>query len=522
MKINRKRTIVGLLSIFLLCALMLFIVQCRLERMTTHFLADKIPRHIQLNYENIDINIYTGTLEMSDLSIDIFNSQTLEHRSSVAIDTLMMEGFSYWDYFVNKTLAWDDILLLNPRIAKYPAELKNEDTNNGPEEDITIRKPWIVKRLRIQNGKFAQLRDGQARPGITIEAFNATLTDCNLDTKNIRNIIPFQYKDLSFSLREFYMELGAYEILSIGFLEIEDKVLVAEKLTLKTKYGKQELSSEIRAERDHTRLEIPAVRITDPSLGIKDSLLAVAAGSAILEKPRLEVYRDKLVADDLTHKRMYGRMLRELPFHLELPRLDIHKGYAKYEERVDPNTKAGQIIFNDIDASLLNVSNIYESPEKTEISASALFMDDAKVKFDWSFDMNDPEEFFIAKCSFTDFNAANINSFLESNMRMRIEGYINSMYFTVSGNEVKSSGEMKMKYRNLNFMILKEDRSGINKLLTTIGSVFIKQNQDTETPDFRYGQIETERDATKSFFNYLWLNVRSGVRSTLTGDGKKE
>ncbi len=522
MKINRKRTVVGLLSIFLLCALMLFILQFRLERMTTHFLANKIPRHIQLDYENIDINIFTGTLEMSELSVDIFNRQTLEPRSSVAIDTVKMEGFSYWEYLVNKTMTWDDILVLNPRIAQYPAKLKKEDGDAGPEEDIEIGKPWIIQRLRIQNGTYAQLRDGQARPGITIDDFSATLTSCSLDSNSIANPVPFQFRDLSFSLKDFNMEVGAYEILKIGFLEMEDKVLAAEQLTLKTKYGKQELSSKIRAERDHTTLVIPGIRVTDPSLGFEDSLLTVAASSATLESPRLEIYRDKLVADDLSHKRMYGRILRELPFQLELPRLDIHKGYARYEEMVDPNAKAGQIIFNDLDANLLNVSNIYKSPEKTEINATALFMDDAEVKFECSFDMNDPEESFVAKCSIIDFNAANINSFLVSNMRSRIEGYVNSMYFTISGNEVRSAGEMKMKYRNLDFVILKQDRSGINKLLTAIGSVFIKQNQNTETPDFRYGQIEAERDATKSFFHYLWLNVRSGVRSSLTGDGKQD
>lgn len=522
MKITGKRTLIGLLSIFLLGALVLYIVQCRLERMTTHFLSEKTPRHIQLDYEKLAINILTGTLEMKVLTVDIFDRQTLEHRGSAAIDKVVMKGLSYRGYFVDKAMEWDDLLVINPRIAHYPAELEKEDGDAGQEEVFEIGNPWLFKTLRIQKGSYARLGKGQAKPGITVKEFNATLEGCRLDSDTIGDIFPLEFNNLTFSLRDYHMLLGDYETLTIGDLEIEDKVLLANQLTLKTTYGKQELSSKIRTERDHIMLAIQGLRINNPGLGTKDSMVYISADSVFLERPRLEIFRDKLVADDPNHKKMYGRMLRELPFRLELPRLEIQKGYVAYEEKADPQAKAGQIIFNDLDASMLNVSNTYESPLKTEILASALFMDDAKVELDWSFDMNDPEEFFIAKGSFIDFNASSINPFLESTMRSRIEGYVNSMYFTVSGNSANSSGEMKMKYRDLDFVILKEDRSGINKLLTTIGSIFVKQNQNKDTPDFRYGQIEAERDATKSFFNYLWLNVRAGVKSTLTGNGRKE
>ena len=522
MKITGKRTLIGLLSIFLLGALVLYIVQCRLDRMTTHFLSDKIPRHIQLDYEKVAINIFTGTLEMNELTVDIFDSQTLEHLNSIAIDEVLMKGLNYRGYFVNKTMEWDDVLVVNPRIAQYPAEIEKGDRDAGQKEVFDPGNPWHFKKMRIQNGSYARLGKGQARPGITVEEFNATLEGCRLDLNSIGNIFPLEFNDLTFSLQDYYMILGDYETLSIGNLEIEDKVLVAKQLTVKTTYGKQELSSKISRERDHIRLEIPDFRINNPSLGSKDSMVYVAADSVFFERPRLEVYRDKLVADDPNHKKMYGRLLRELPFLLDLPRVEVQNGYVGYEEKTDPQAKAGRIIFNNLNARLLNVSNTYESPLKTEILAGAQFMDDAKVELDWSFDMNDPEEFFIAKGSFIDFNASSINPFLESNMRSRIEGYVNSMYFTVSGNAANSSGEMKMKYRDLDFVILKEDRSGINKLLTTIGSIFVKQNQNKEAPDFRYGQIEAERDATKSFFNYLWLNVRAGVKSTLTGNGRKD
>ena len=438
---------IALLCIFVLCALLLFILQSRLERIAPRLLADTIPRHIRLDYEELNINVLTGSLGLKELTVDILDRHTLEPCGSVTIESLRMKGLSYWKYFIN-----------NYRI----------------------------------------------------------------DSSASREIIPFTYENISLSLRQFYTELGAYETLTIDSLKLENKVLVVNQLALKTRYAKKELSARIGVERDHTTLEIPGLRLIDPQLEFRDSLFLIAADAAFLDRPYLEIYRDKLVADDPKPKKMYSRMLRELPFRLNIPKLDIHKGHVGYEELVDPEARAGRITFTNLNARLLNVSNTYKAPEKTEISASALFMDSAKVKLQWSFDVNNPEEFFIAKGSFSDFNAASANSFLESNMRLRVAGQVNSMYFTISGNRAQATGDMKMKYRNFDFVILKEDRSGINKLLTALGSIFVKQNRNTETPGYRDGRIEAERDATKSFFNYLWLNVRSGITNTLTGDGKKD
>lgn len=81
---------------------------------------------------------------------------------------------------------------------------------------------------------------------------------------------------------------------------------------------------------------------------------------------------------------------------------------------------------------------------------------------------------------------------------------------------------MKMKYDDFKFNILRKKSSKVNKFLTAIGNIFIKDGDKNTNPEgFRYGDIEAERDPTKSFFNYLWINVKSGVISTLTGNGEK-
>jgi len=79
-----------------------------------------------------------------------------------------------------------------------------------------------------------------------------------------------------------------------------------------------------------------------------------------------------------------------------------------------------------------------------------------------------------------------------------------------------------MRYEDFEFSVLKKNRLGVNKLLTFLGNLFINDGSKSDEDGFRYGDIEVERDPTKSFFNYLWMNVKEGMVNTMVGKGKKE
>ena len=65
-------------------------------------------------------------------------------------------------------------------------------------------------------------------------------------------------------------------------------------------------------------------------------------------------------------------------------------------------------------------------------------------------------------------------------------------------------------------------KDNVNKFLTTIGNLFVNDGSKTDEDGYRHGTINVNRNQTKSFFNYLWLNVQDGLISTLTGNGEKK
>ena len=200
--------------------------------------------------------------------------------------------------------------------------------------------------------------------------------------------------------------------------------------------------------------------------------------------------------------------------------LKIENGRVQYAEQVSEQSKAGNIVFTELNSEITNLSN--RSTEPILFKNKAKRMGVAPLLVDWSFYTENGADLFKASRIIKNFKTAAINPVLESNLRSRAKGAINELYFTISGDTYVSSGTMKMNYNDFEFVVLKKNRLGVNKVFTVLGKICTNDGSKTDQNGYRFGEISLKRDPTKSFFNYLWINVQDGIISTFTGNGKKK
>ncbi len=374
----------------------------------------------------------------------------------------------------------------------------------------------------MQNGGLNLLQQAEDSIALGVRNVNFSVTHARTGPELITKKIPLDYDDYELNADSLYLDLGPYEELEVSTLLWNQAQAKVTDLQLRSKYDKAELSRHLTTERDYIDLSIPKMDLDSIRFGFEKDTFFLVTGPGTIQKPNLEMYRDKLIDDDKTTKKLYSRSIRQLPIHIGVPKLEIVNGKLVYSERVADISDPGKLYFKGLNATISNISNRYPPGEKTSIQAETQFMGHADMTLDWSFDVNRTNDAFLAAGTVSNFNTESINPFLKSNLRATASGTIDQMYFTVSGDAISSAGDMKMKYDDFKFQVLKKDRSGINKFLTAVGNLFVNSGSDTDSEGFRYGSIKAERDPTKSFFNYLWLNVRDGTLSTLTGDGEKQ
>ncbi|MEO9891039.1 hypothetical protein [Aurantibacter sp.] len=520
MQINKRSRgiITFLIGAILLLIIAVFSIQFYLESRIKNHLARKIPNHIAVAHKELNVNVLSGAVSIKNISGSV-KHQNDSVYARFSADMLGLSGFSIWQFFINDKIKISQITLDKPilRISNN----RTTDNNSSAKKSFELNRNISIGELQIDDGNIELINNASDNVQLRLNNMDLKMYDVRLDSTIINNKIPFTYEDYTLDVNDVFFKLNKYESLRIDALNIANRNLEISHLAIDSNYSKKELSTIIEKERDHISLAINEVLIGDLNFGVNDNRIFVTASSGVLKHPISTIYRDKLVADDLSKKRLYSQTLRELPIAISIKQLMIKNGQLAYEELVDADTDAGRIYFDQINADILGISNL-DSAGNISINAEAMFMKSSPMTLEWSFDVNDRNDSFTAMGTFKDFNAESINPFLESNMRSRATGMAEEIYYTISGNGVQSKGDIKMKYRNFEFVILKKNRLGINKVLTAIGNIFIKENSKTDANGYRHGRIEVERDQTKSFFNYLWLNLKNGIGSTLIGNGEKE
>tara|TARA_R110002073_G_scaffold72537_1_gene177098 strand:- start:59416 stop:60957 length:1542 start_codon:yes stop_codon:yes gene_type:complete len=492
----------------------LLFLQYKFKSEIINTIENKLPPNIQLNYDKIDVNVFSGVVKMDSLTIKLFSTNDTI-ITTLNANNFKITGFSLWQLLMKNTIYIEDVIFENPDLEYYQYQQAKE-LNSNKEFDKIIN----INKISFLNGSLKIKNETKDRLLLRMDSIYFTMNDLNTDSDKIKGKIPFDYHGFQLKSQQLFLNLSTYEELKISSLSVKNDKFELKDVHLKTKFTKEKLSAKISLERDHIQLHIPELTLNGLDYGFNNNKFYLTIDRSLMVKPSLKLYRDKTIADDLNIKSMYSKKLRELPFDLSLHHLKITEGYISYAENVDTIDEAGELFFNDVNADLTNLTNRSNKGGNTAISTTSNFMGKAPMDLSIRFDVGNKNDVFLTSGQFKNFNAEIANTFFESNLNAKAEGIIEEVYFTFNGNNLKSKGDLKMKYKEFKFEIL-DKKNRVNKLLSAIGNLFVNDGSKTDQDGYRYGEIDVERDKTKSFFNYLWINVQDGLVSTLTGKGEK-
>ena len=335
-----------------------------------------------------------------------------------------------------------------------------------------------------------------------------------IDNNTIARKIPLDYKNYEAKSDTLFVKVSAFENLTVQDFSIQNRTANFKNLELKTKYSKQELSKLISKERDHYDLSVPSLSVEGIDFGFKQNRFYAKSKKVSLTEPSLELFRDKLVADETKTKPLYSKMLRELPFALTVDSLKISDAKIVYEERQNAENMGGSINFENLNAAMAHVSNTYESPTKTEIKINANFMEKTPISVNWSFDVQNKNDQFLFSADVGHLVADRLNSFTQPNLNVKLQGSTNQTYFTIDGNNDTSNITMKVNYSDFKVTLLQKEGEK-NNFLSAIANIFISKNSKKKDEYYKEGTAEATRNKNKSVFNYLWINVKNALQKIL-------
>ncbi|WP_124979629.1 AsmA family protein [Nonlabens xiamenensis] len=486
-----------------------------LKNKIQNFIHQGMGSTVNAQYADLEVSLWNGSAKLDSLYVSITNKADTVTHTNMTASKLSLKDLSYWDYLFHNEIHISSIILSAPHIKYYKHKRHPADTTTHTDPVPLQQLTFKLDQFEIDDARI-EIRDGKGKtPLLKSGRSSLHLTDIKITPESVQQKIPLTYQEIELNVDSLSVRTSDYDHLNTGEITASGSTITVMDLHLLPDYSKSKLSQVLNRERDHTTLKIPQTTIDEYEVSFKNDQLYITAEKLEISQPDLDIYRDKQVADDNRVKPLYSEMLRELPFSLAIDSVQITKASITYEEKAKEDQPAGTIDFTSLDMQIDHLGNRQEKGTRTTLHAEGLFLQSSPLVVDWSFDVQDQTDQFNFAASLSQLPAENINDFSVPNLKTAFEGSLQKIYFDIDGNNHTSNVKMKMKYDDFKVKILQSNDFKVNDLLSGIANLFVNKDSKDKGQEFINGKATAERNKTKSFFNYIWINIKNGLVDTM-------
>jgi len=121
----------------------------------------------------------------------------------------------------------------------------------------------------------------------------------------------------------------------------------------------------------------------------------------------------------------------------------------------------------------------------------------------------------------SEMEVSELNPILEENAFLSVtSGKINTLNFSFSANNTKTTGNLKLLYQGLDFAVMNkqtgETTAIIEQVKSLIANLVVLESNQMPGEEVRLGVIEYERDPERFLFNYVVKALMTGMKTSIT------
>ncbi len=465
-----------------------------------------------LAVRQLDFNKAKELISISNLSYDQVNG-----AASTLLPSTRIIGLDLNAYVNGKDLKLDSIKLESPDIVLVHDTTKEvKSSSASPFPEILDVGYFSSTNTEIE------LRDSQ-NSTYAIHQGTIQIRDFYSDGK-IKWDRFFSYaQNASVSGKDFSMPLKHGYQLSIDqyALQHPQSSLTLDGFTLKSEFTPEQFSSTLTAQDNWFDVEVERIEsqgvdfdraLTEQEYHVEKVLFA---GTDAL------IYRDKSVPFLALHDRgLPQTMLKNINERIYIDTLQV-LGDLVYQEKPVKNKEVGVLSFNNLNASLYNITTVEnEASKPMHLYSRGRLADTANFKVNVWFEMNDPEDQFTFSGEINDFYLVALNKMLKPVANINIkDGYAEQIDFHFVANNELARGEMKLRYNDLKIQILKDETHHLKGhsqgIKTFFANTFVVDDKNPSFIVLKPGVIFQPRDTSRAIFQYWAKSLLSGAVSSI-------
>src|SRR5690554_2084741 len=491
-----------------------------------------------VGFGNIRVDYdYRGTfLELSEVKISPGETITGKNkiRFNLQFEEASLTGFSWLGFLFQNSIQLDSAYIQNLRVESITPPLdslvKNKETRT--DRTGTDYDQVAVKRVRINRVSFEDkdsYTDSTRLSIIDLFVFGDGFILTKEDLSDPEAL--FQVDHIEGYLNQAAVHLNGFRNVVYAHdlsFNTADKKMSIDQLRFNNKLPKYDYTNQFQYETDWIQLKEGTVTLEE-----MDFQSFLRKGDVKAQKLRIndidiEVFRDKRKPENLAKRpAMIHEIFRNLPLQLDFQEVELNNGYVSYEERPENDApRSGKLFFDEINATILGATNFPESlkdNDEMKLNASGRLIGEGKIDLEVTYFLSDTTGKFLMKGTIGSMDLAKLNTMIEPATKVSLkQGKMNGMFFNISANDLEGTGEVIIKYEDLEIEILDGDFGYDQNIFQRIGSFLanrlIIKSQNPDKDELKKGEVYYLRDQHKFIFNYWWKLILSGLKSTLTGN----
>jgi hypothetical protein len=497
-----------------------------------------------LQYADLNMNILTGSLSLYKVSLvrdsAIYKKLQQQHKApkflyTFSADQVNLRYFKAIRYFRHKDLSAGALELNNPSIV-LELNSRNIDTTVHRNAYQNINKKinsLYIGSLLLNNInlKYTYIKKDSSLVITQLSQLQVHVKDFLIDSVALKDPTRFLYaRNYEINLKDYKSRTPD----SLYWMHVRDVSYSAAEQTLKVgqfsvepRYSRQQFDIKVKTQRDRydVRLNDIALLRLQPRMLLEDQV--IWADKLTINSAKLDIYHNRMLPSS-GEKKLGGfpnQLLLKVGIPIYIDTLIGKKAELSYTE-INPKTQeAGKLTFNNLHARIRNITNIDSMIAKNShfvADMDAILMNSGKLRARFDFSIKDTSGAFAVSGQVKTMEGKDLNPILKPLGQVEVKSCnINDLTFSMTGNEMAASGEVKFLYTDLKVNILKKDE-GTDKfkhkgLISFLANMLFIKDSNPAKGETRIGHPHFTRDPEKSFFNLVWKTLFTGIKEVALG-----
>ncbi|MFB6278669.1 MAG: hypothetical protein ABEK75_04140 [Salinibacter sp.] len=533
--------LVGLGGLALVCSLLLRIVVDAeaLERRLNPALDAAAQGNHEVAIDEVEWGLLAQSLQVSRVTLEPDSQAMEDHSASRAetasvratVPTLRLQDLHWWTLLWHQTLSFDDVLVRGPQVHIQSAAGTGETEAAGATAapDSTGAEAGglglQVQQLRVEEGTLSRGPAGSpARDSLW--GLSLQFGPLSREAASGTPLAELFADRLSEGGVEGYRHLGADApyTLRLGPVHVSpsDSVLRVEDAEFLPSVSDEAFQQQYTYRVNRYRVTVEQVSVAGFDADRFAETGALHAARVRVDTLDLSVYRDNHPPEDPNDPPppMPQEAIEQLDRSLRIDTLRVRDSRIQYTKRPEGVPASGSISFEDLWASLYNLTNV---PDRMTASTPAVV--EARTRVNGAGRLSTTISVplrsdgvngsFGGRVEAMDPRALNETFVPLGGVRIE-SGHVDSLWFQADLEAGTATGRVGGVYRNLEIETLDPatgERGLGDRLKTIAGGLALRSKNLPADGDLDTGQIQHTRAEGDSYFKFLWHALRSGIYS---------